>query len=396
MRTRAGLPIVIVTVAITLAACSSDTAGEETATTDTRPPITTTSVDLPTVDPLVGLTTEKVASGLSEPVGITSHPGFGVFVAERTGSVALLSNDETKTVLDIEARVGWDINEQGFLGIALHPDFPTDPRLFTVYTNTDLDVIVTSFDWDGTGFDPDTESEILLVPQPHQYHQGGGIAFGPQGYLWVTFGDGGGVGDRYENGQNPFTLNGTVVRIDVDTDGSYAVPAANPFVEGGGDPAVWAYGLRNPWRISFDGSYIFIADVGQYQAEEINVASIDDGGLNFGWPIREGTDCYEAETCESEGLTPPTLDVPHEGTCAVIGGPVYRGTDIPEIHGHYVFGDFCTGWIRTSPVDDLARYTDWSTDIPRLGMLSTFGLDIAGELLMATLEGDVYRIVPVR
>ncbi|MCB1246205.1 MAG: PQQ-dependent sugar dehydrogenase, partial [Acidimicrobiia bacterium] len=193
---------------------SSCNAGAEPSTGSDRPTSTTTTVVLPEVPPLVGLTTELVADGLDEPVTVVPVPPLDtLLVAERIGRIVEIASDGTQnTVLDVVDRVGWDINEQGFLAIAAHPDFPDDPRIVAIYTNIDRDVVVSTFDWTGDTFDPNSETPILTVPQPHQYHQGGGIVFGPAGYLWMSFGDGGGNGDPYGNGQNPFTLNGTVVR----------------------------------------------------------------------------------------------------------------------------------------------------------------------------------------
>jgi hypothetical protein len=344
---------------------------------------------------------EPLATGLDHPVSIAPAPGIETtFVVERSGRVSTLQSAGSEVVLDITARVGWEISEQGFLGFAVHPSFPHDPRGFAVYTNVDEDVVVASFDWSPEGiFDTTSEQFILKVPQPHFYHQGGGITFGPDGYLWLSFGDGGGIGDSYENGQNPHTLNGTVVRIDVDSAHPYAIPPTNPFVWGsGGAPEVWAFGLRNPWRITVDRDTIFIADVGQQSEEEINVAPTSGGGLNFGWPVMEGTLCYEADTCEGDALTPPTLTITRERACAVIGGPVYRGVDIVELHGHYVFGDHCFGWMRSAPVTDgdLGLVVDWEPMLGKIGNITTFGLDHHGELIVATLDGEVFRIAAVR
>lgn len=367
------------------------------------PPATTTSepIILPEVSPLVGLDTELVADGLSEPVALTSSKTLDtILVVERTGTIARIDDRKATTVLDITDRVGWDVNEQGFLGLALHPGFPDDPRAFIVYTNLDLDLVVSSIVWDGTVFDPDSEQEILVVPQPHKWHQGGGILFGPQNYLWLTFGDGGGTGDQFHNGQNPMTLNATISRIDIDAASPYAIPPTNPFATGGkGDPAVWAYGLRNPWRITIDGDQMIIADVGQAEVEEIDIVPIDEGGgYNFGWPIMEGDECFDADTCDTAGLTPPVLVIGRAGTCAVIGGPVYRGTVIPELYGQYLYGDYCTGWIRSAPLGKgtLVPAIDWSDDIGGIGQITSLGTDPDGEILITTLDGAVHRIVAIR
>lgn len=382
---------------VTLSACAADSVRVGTVPTSQA----TSSTSLPDLPPLRGLALEALATGLDDPVSIAPATGIETtFVVERTGRVSTLRSAGSQIVLDITARVGWENSEQGFLGFAVHPSFPDDPRGFAVYTNVDEDVVVASFDWSPAGFfDPTSEQIILKVPQPHFYHQGGGITFGPYGYLWLSFGDGGGIGDTYGNGQNPHTLNGTVVRIDVDSAQPYAIPPTNPFV-GGSDGAseVWAFGLRNPWRITVDGDTIFIADVGQQGEEEINVAPISGGGLNFGWPIMEGTVCYEADTCAGDALIPPALTIARERACAVIGGPVYRGVDIVELHGHYVFGDHCFGWMRSAPVagGDLGLVVDWEPMLGDIGNITTFGLDHHGELIVATLDGEVFQIVAVR
>ena len=163
-------------------------------------------------------------------------------------------------------------------------------------------------------------------------------------------------------------------------------------------PEIWAYGLRNPWRFAIDGSTIIIADVGQETAEEINVASIYDGGLNFGWNTMEGFGCFDAETCDDTGMTPPVVALDRDTSCAIIGGPVYRGTAIPELHGHFVFADYCRGWIRSMPLVDgeLGQMVDWEPQLGRLGNVAVLGTDHTGELLVTLLDGTVARIVPIR
>jgi glucose/arabinose dehydrogenase len=364
-----------------------------------RPAPSSTTTIPREVAPLEGLSLEAVAQGLSNPVALAAAPGItDTFIVERTGTIVTASSAGSTTVLDIADKVTTERNEQGLLGFAVHPDFPSDPRGFAIYTDLEGDVIVASFTWTGSEFDPASERPVLTVPQPHFYHQGGGITFGPRGYLWMSFGDGGGIGDRYENGQNPSTLMGSIVRIDVDNADPYAFPPTNPFLDGGGAPEVWAFGLRNPWRITIDGDTLIIADVGQDAAEEINVVSVDEPGLNFGWPVMEGYDCYESKSCDDAGMTPPTKVLERKRICALIGGPVYRGSAIPELYGQYVYGDFCVGWVRSAPIVDgtLGEVTDWEATLGNFGMITSFGLDEDGELLVATFEGDVFRIVPDR
>ena len=393
----------VTALVVLLNACSGPGASFEPAviTVPATSSTSTTSTTLPDLAPLQGLTLDLVADGLDEPVAIASSPSTGMtFVVERTGKVRSLTTEPPEVVLDITERVGWDISEQGFLGFILHPDFPNDPRAFAIYTNLKKDVVVSSFAWtESARFDPTSEIEIFQVEQQQHHHQGGGMVFGPEGYLWMSFGDGGGNGDRYHHGQNVNTLRGTVVRINIDGPGPYSIPSTNPFAltdDGAGE--IWAYGLRNPWRITIDRDLLFIADVAFNGSEEVNVSRVDDSGLNFGWPVMEGAECYDSETCDSSGMTPPVLTVPHTGACAIIGGPVYRGFDIPELHGHYVFGDYCFGWMRSAPVNDggLGEVVDWEPMLGTIGNITTFGIDGEGELLVAIQEGKVFRVTALR
>jgi glucose/arabinose dehydrogenase len=387
-------------VAIVLALMVSSCASGKVVVGPERQPPPTSSTSLPVVDTLTDLTLETVAEGLEHPVSIAPAPGVGdTFIVERTGRVVTASSAGLRAVLDITAKVGWQISEQGFLGFAVHPEFPDDPRAWAVYTNLDEDVVVSEFTWNGERFDASSEHRILEVPQPHYYHQGGGITFGPRGYLWLSFGDGGGIGDPYHNGQDPSTLNGTVVRIDVDAGEPYAIPPDNPFVDGGqGRPEVWAFGFRNPWRVTVVDDVVLIADVGQEGAEEIDVVEATDGGHNFGWPIMEADDCFEAPTCDTAGLTEPTMVLSRDDMCALIGGPVYRGAAIPEMRDQYVFGDHCRGWMRSVKIEgtNLGAVTDWEPMLGPIGNITTFGIDEDGELLVATLDGVVSRVVPIR
>lgn len=403
-RMRSRLPILAIGTMLVVTACSSSGSGIVVGPPREVPPTSTTiPSDLP---PLEGLTTEPIASGLSEPVAVAAAPGIDdMFIVERTGRIVSAASEGRTPVLDLTSVIGWEINEQGLLGFAVHPDFPGDPRGFAVYTNADLDVVVSSVEWNGSVFDASSLTTVLEVPQPHKYHQGGGIRFGPAGYLWMSFGDGGGVGDPFANGQNPNTLNGTIVRIDVDAGDPYAIPPDNPFIDSeNGADEVWAYGLRNPWRFSFDDGWILIADVGQEAAEEIDVVPIAEGGHDFGWPVLEGNECFDAEGCDDDGMTPAALILPHEGLCAVIGGPVYRGSAIPELYGQYVFGDYCTGWIRSLPFaagtlgEDglLGSTTDRMGDLGSVGSITSIDTDQNGELVLTTLEGDVVRVVAER
>lgn len=400
--TRGVFTLIGVAGALILGGCTvaSVTVDQEIAVGPDRQAPPSTSTTLAKTAPLQGLVLTPLAEGLDQPVAFGSAPGLNdTFVVERSGTVVTLSSGGADTVLDISDQIAIVRgNEQGLLALTPHPDFPNDPRAIAIYTDLNADVVVSSFDWVGDRFDPGSETLILGLPQPHFYHQGGGITFGPEGYLWMSFGDGGGVGDRFKNGQDPTTLQGTVVRIDIDNGEPYVLPPTNPFLDSPGAPEVWAYGLRNPWRITVDGDDVIIVDVGQEGFEEVNIVPATSGGQNFGWPILEGNDCYEATTCDIEGLTAPVYVIDSTVACALIGGPVYRGAAIPELHGQFVFGDFCRGWMNSAAVIDgtMGAVTDWTPMLDPIGNITTFGLDPTGELLVATLEGTVSRIDPVR
>jgi glucose/arabinose dehydrogenase len=292
--------------------------------------------------------------------------------------------------------------EQGLLGLAFHPDYAVNGRFFVHYT--DRSGATTLAEYRVSDDDPDKadreSGRILLTQgQPAGNHNGGMIEFGPDGYLYMGLGDGGGANDRYGNGQDPTTLLGTILRLDVDGGEPYAIPPNNPFVDGeAGAREVWAYGLRNPWRFSIDGGSIYVGDVGQADWEEIDVAPIDAAGLNYGWPVMEGQVCFQSGDCDEAGLTLPALVYDHGEGCSVTGGHVYRGTAIPELTGHYFYADWCGGWIRSFLYSDgqVTEVADWSDDLGRVGSIVSFGRDASGELYVVVDEGIVYRMVPVR
>ncbi|MDR9450314.1 MAG: PQQ-dependent sugar dehydrogenase [Acidimicrobiia bacterium] len=202
-------------------------------------------------------------------------------------------------------------------------------------------------------------------------------------------------GDQYGHGQRSGTLLGSLLRIDVDSGDQYGIPADNPFVAGGGAAEVWAYGLRNPWRFSFDDQRLYIADVGQGKWEEIDVLTTGDGGANLGWSIMEGTHCYNPSSgCNRTGLTLPAFEYGHGEGCSVTGGYVYRGNAVPELNGHYFYGDFCSGWVRSFRYTGggVADLWDWTADLGTIASLTSFGTDGQGELYVVSGRGDVYRI----
>jgi len=350
--------------------------------------------------PAAGVDLEPVAGGLTQPVDIVfSADGAELYVAEQVGTVRRISAGVplSPPFLDLTDDLSNGF-EQGLLGMALHPGYAANRRFFVYYTDRDGAVVVSEYRADAAGerAEPGSDRILLRIEEPHEFHNGGGLRFGPEGYLYVGVGDGGGDGDPWHNGQDPHTLLGTILRLDVDGPPPYRIPPDNPFATGqGGAPEVFAYGLRNPWRFSFDvaSGELWIADVGQAHAEEIDRVARDVApGTNFGWSVVEGEDCFRSETCDRAGLTPPLVEYDHaSGDCAVIGGFVYRGASLPELTGLYVYGDYCSGRIRAFDASHPAS-------VPRVVLQATlnmtaFGADPRGELYVADRAGSVYELV---
>ena len=349
---------------------------------------------------------EPVADGLDSPLAITdAGDGSGrIFVVEQGGRIRIVRDGRlaSEPFLDIADRVSAG-GERGLLGLAFHPDYPSDPRLFVDYTDTNGDTQVASYTVDPSNpdrADPNSEVRLLSIDQPYANHNGGAVLFGPDGFLYVSTGDGGSGGDPHGNGQSLGTLLGKILRIDVASGGAgtspYSVPDDNPFVgRDGARPEIWSYGLRNPWRMSFDRANgdLWIGDVGQGEWEEIDVLRGGTSGQNFGWNRMEGTHCFRpASGCETAGLVAPVAEYGHDVGCTVIGGNVYRGTEQSRLVGGYVFADYCSG--RIWAID---AATDGPTE-PALvaetgATLSSFGEDEAGELFATDLSsGQLLRI----
>ncbi|HEY8370908.1 MAG TPA: PQQ-dependent sugar dehydrogenase, partial [Thermodesulfobacteriota bacterium] len=354
---------------------------------------------------------EAVASGLSFPLLLTAPPGdtSRLFIVEKGGTIRIVENGRLLPTpfLDISALVSKG-GEQGLLGLAFHPDYRDNRRFFVNYTDTEGDTQVVRYEAFAdrpNEADPASRTPILTVEQPFGNHNGGHLAFGPDGYLYIGLGDGGSGNDPHGHGQNPATLLGAMLRIDVDRADPargtpYAVPPDNPFVgRTDAQPEIWAIGLRNPWRFSFDRATgdLYIGDVGQGAREEIDVAPGTAAGLNYGWAAMEGTLCRRTDGCGGRGYTLPVLEYQthRDGTCSVTGGYVYRGSAIPDLQGTYFYADYCAGWVRSF------RYVGGRAADPRVwptlapgGNVPSFGEDAQGELYVLSSNGTVYRIVP--
>jgi glucose/arabinose dehydrogenase len=326
-----------------------------------------------------------------------------LFVLEQEGLIGVIEGGQLRSrpFLDITSEVGAEGLEQGLLGMAFHPAHESNGRFFVYFTDpggtSRLVEYAVSGD-DPNVADPASGRLLLSQDQPASNHNGGMIQFGPDGYLYVALGDGGGADDQFGNGQRADTLLGTILRLDVDGGDPYAVPPDNPFVGGGGLSQVWAYGLRNPWRFDIDQNLIYIGDVGQNKWEEVSIAPLTGGPLNFGWPIVEGFECFQSDDCEDEGLISPALVFDHGQGCSVIGGFVYRGSAIPELDGHYFHGDWCGGWVRSFRYrgGQVTDPQDWAADFGDVGRIVSFGEDGHGELYLVSQEGTIFRIVPIR
>ncbi|HEV7276265.1 MAG TPA: PQQ-dependent sugar dehydrogenase [Devosiaceae bacterium] len=341
-----------------------------------------------------------VYENLDQPVFLTSPPDDPRhFILEQTGRIRVAAEGELREqpFLDLREEVAAG-GERGLLGLAFHPDYAENGRFFVNYTDRSGDTRIVGYrvSDDPDLADPASAELVLSVPQPAGNHNGGWLGFGPEGLLYIGMGDGGGGGDTYGNGQNRNSLLGTILRIDVDGGTPYAIPPGNPYAEGGGAPEIFAIGARNPWRASFDGDDLYIADVGQNQWEEVNVITTADAGANLGWNIMEGPDCFDAPNCDTAGLVLPVHSYSHDLGCSITGGYVYRGTAIPALDGHYFFGDYCSGVLFSFQyVDGVATdLTNWTESVGSIGGVTSFGTDAAEELFVTLAEGRILQLVP--
>jgi glucose/arabinose dehydrogenase len=347
--------------------------------------------------------------GLSNAVDFQVPAGerARAFVVEQVGRIRIVRGGAVVATpfLDISSRVGFG-GERGLLGLAFHPRYSENGRFFVNYTDRSGHTHISEFRASpaaADSVDPATEREVLFVTQPFPNHNGGGLAFGLDGMLYASLGDGGSGGDPLGNGQNLGTHLGKLLRIDVDRGTPFAVPTDNPFVaRSGALPLIWAFGLRNPWRFAFDRvtGDLFIADVGQNAVEEVDVALAPRrGGENYGWNIMEGSRCFlPASGCPQTGLTLPVLEYLHSGgACSITGGVVYRGCRLPGYAGHYFYGDYCAGFIRSFRMQggQAVDQRDWTAALGRgVDNVTAFGLDDEGEVYIVDQDGEIYKVVP--
>lgn len=405
-----------------VAACSDD--GGSTAPTGTTPPATTVAVAptttvagstsaapattaAPTTAPPAVATAAAVratkvalapvATATSPLVLATRAKTANLYVAERAGRVRVLAPDGSlgAPILDISADVTTDF-EKGLLGLAFSPD---GSLLYLSYTDRGSDTRIDEVRMNRDAPDLATRRIVLQIDQPAGNHNGGNIAFGPDGFLWIGMGDGGGSGDQYRNGQNYDALLGSMLRIDPSGRGAggYSIPADNPYVNGGGRPELWMKGLRNPWRWSFDRATgdLWIGDVGQNLYEEVDLLRAPGRGksANLQWPLREGLHSFRGAA--PEGSTPPIFEYDRSnGACSVIGGFVYRGRALPGLAGAYIYGDYCEAQLYALvPKGDGVERINLGVNAGK-GTLVSFGEDASGELYTLSIAGTIAKLVP--
>jgi glucose/arabinose dehydrogenase len=345
----------------------------------------------------------RVAEGFERPTYLTHGGDERLFIIEQPGTIRILQDGIvlSEPFLDIRDLVSTTGNERGLLSMAFESDNAKTGRFYVNYTRvTDGATVVERYQ---VGANPnlanaDSAEVLLVIEQPEANHNGGGIKFGPDGYLYIGTGDGGGAGDRHGrtgNAQNLSTLLGKILRIDVLDTNTYSIPDDNPFVDQDGSRAeIWAYGLRNPWRFSFDRleGDLYIADVGQNRLEEVNfVPATSQGGENYGWRIMEASTCYSNNDCDAKGLVIPVAEYGRTEGCSVTGGYVYRGEKYPVLDGLYLFGDYCTGkiWALEQVGQDNWQVFELLSGV---GRISSFGEDANGELYIVDHAGKIFKI----
>lgn len=360
----------------------------------------TSEMNLPVVISASQIELALVGTGFDQPVYLTHAFDDRLFVVEQPGTIFILEEGQPRmpAFLDIRDRVNNSANEQGLLSIAFHP--LDHNRFFVNYTNNKGDTVISEFQVmaeDPNQADAGTERILITITQPYENHNGGQIQFGPDNYLYIGMGDGGSGGDPHEYGQDLAVLLGKLLRIDVNNAQPYAIPADNPYVnDPNGRDEIWAYGLRNPWRFSFDRltGDLYIADVGQGDWEEISFAPASSiGGENYGWNLLEGSHCYQ-DDCDPSGTVLPILEYDHNtGHCSVTGGYVYRGSQFPSLAGNYFYADYCSGVIWNA----IQTGGEWQTHelLDADFIISSFGEDVHGELYVLDHGGGtIYHLQP--
>lgn len=400
----------ILLVLLSLAACTNgqNTPPPSTPTSDTVPPASISPTTVPdTSEPTDASITDTPPNAaafpnpdsyewqtfltdLQRPVDLQPDGSGRLFIIEKVGRIRIFQDGQllAQPFLDISDRVGSNGNEQGLLGLAFHPQSTENGRFFVNYTNNNGNTVIAEFrvSSDQNRVDPGGEVKLLEVDQPFPNHNGGVLAFGRDGYLYAGLGDGGAAGDPRGNGQSLDTLLGKILRLDVNSAQPYGIPADNPFGN-----EIWAYGLRNPWRMSFDKltGDLYIGDVGQGEWEEIDfLAAGSAGGANFGWDFREGA--HEYEGGGPDGMIDPIAEYSHsEGSCSITGGYVYRGS-MAEWNGIYLYGDYCTGliWGLIRSNDGWQKQLLFDVDVS----ITSFAQDEAGEIYLLGDNGGIYRL----
>lgn len=336
---------------------------------------------------------------LQSPIGIANAgDGSGrLFIIEQAGTIRIAEQGKrllATPFLNIQDRVGANGSERGLLGLAFHPQYKQNGYFYVNYTNKSGNSVVSRFQVSSSDTniaDPASEKKILGVDQPFPNHNGGSVVFGPDGYLYLGFGDGGSGGDPLGSGQSLTTFLGKILRIDVDSGDPFVVPIDNPFMEGNVAHEIWVYGLRNPWRFSFDSATgdMYVADVGQNQWEEVDfLAAGSPGGANFGWDAMEGSQPYEGS--DSEAYVAPIAEYSHADGCSITGGYVYRGAALPEWQGIYLYGDYCSGIIWGLYQDA----SGWKSEalFETGANISSFGVDESGEIYFSGYKGEIFRL----
>jgi glucose/arabinose dehydrogenase len=361
------------------------------------------------------LTTTRVASGLELPLFVSSppqNPGTLFILEQHTGKIKILRNGAVLPTpfLNIQDRVSNSGSERGLLGLAFHPDYSINGYFYVDYTNTAGNTVISRFHVSANPdiADPNSETILLPITQPFSNHNGGMLAFGPfDGYLYIGMGDGGSGGDPGNRAQNDNDLLGKILRIDVDNGPPYGIPPGNPYVGIQGKRAeIWAKGVRNPWRFSFDRQTgdLYIADVGQDAWEEIDFEPASSpGGVNYGWRLMEGEHCYNpSANCDQGGLTYPIHEYSHSIGCSITGGYIYRGRIMPQVSGTYYFADYCSNqiWSFGYANDSVSNFTERTSELApggglSIGSISSFGEDGYGEIYITDLDGgEIFKIVP--